>query len=47
MILYFLSIIYELKSDYNKLLECYKLASWLSDCTDNFGLSTFIEEKYK
>ncbi|CAK72668.1 unnamed protein product (macronuclear) [Paramecium tetraurelia] len=44
--LYIVGFIYELQSDYNKLLETYKIALWLSRITNNNGLSTFIEEQY-
>ncbi|CAD8138508.1 unnamed protein product [Paramecium pentaurelia] len=44
--LYIVGFIYELQSDYNKLLETYKIALWLSQITNNNGLSTFIEEQY-
>ena len=42
--LYIVGFIYELQSDYNKLLETYKIALWLSQITNNNGLSTFIDE---
>ncbi|CAD8046963.1 unnamed protein product [Paramecium sonneborni] len=44
--LYIVSFIYELQSDYNKLLETYKMAQWLSQITNNIGLSIFIDDKY-
>ncbi|CAD8140301.1 unnamed protein product [Paramecium octaurelia] len=44
--LYIVGFIYELQSDYNKLLETYKIALWLSQMTSNTGLSTFIDEQY-
>ncbi|CAD8054225.1 unnamed protein product [Paramecium sonneborni] len=45
--LFIVGFIYELQSDYNKLLETYKIAQWLSQITNNFGLSAFIEEQYQ
>ncbi|CAD8131970.1 unnamed protein product [Paramecium pentaurelia] len=43
--LYIMTFIYELQSDYNKLLETYKVAIWLSELIDNFGLTMFLEEQ--
>ncbi|CAD8046820.1 unnamed protein product [Paramecium primaurelia] len=44
--LYILGFIFELQSDYTKLLETYKIALWLSQITNNIGLTAFIDEKY-
>lgn len=42
--LYTLTFVYELQSDYNKLLETYKVAVWLSEFIDNVGLVMLLEE---
>ncbi|CAD8142667.1 unnamed protein product [Paramecium octaurelia] len=44
--LYIMTFIYELQSDYNKLLETFRVALWLSSFIDNFELSVFLEEQY-
>ncbi|CAD8126971.1 unnamed protein product [Paramecium sonneborni] len=44
--LYIMTFVYELQSDYNKLLETFKIALWLTELIDNFGLAMFLEEQY-
>ncbi|CAK60610.1 unnamed protein product (macronuclear) [Paramecium tetraurelia] len=44
--LYIMTFIYELQSNYNKLLETYRVALWLSSFIDNFELSVFLDEQY-
>ncbi|CAD8046221.1 unnamed protein product [Paramecium sonneborni] len=44
--LYIMTFIYEFQSDYNKLLETYKIALQLSKLVDNNGLKMFLEQQY-
>lgn len=39
-----MTFIYEFQSDYNKLLETYKIALQLSKLVDNNGLKMFLEQ---